>query len=642
MSTRNRTGSGTGQLLGQIDDNIVDMICISSYNIDSANFEEDSKFIRDKSASCNVGLDLSPRPTTVIGLSHSSSTHRKNSKKESVKKRVIFQEECDSLRRDRETNLSEEKSVSVTSLASLNNENITYIDEGRELTDRTSMALGWKKEIVEEIIDTIKMKAVVEEKTEMGVPELGRSDKKTEPLAKPRVLPRAQFKKPPEIPQKPEGGKIRPAVPPRSATTKLRGRLDKSHSTPAYDLSEDGSDAIETPPTTPAADSPKGVGRGAEIEPEPPATGPANAPLARKEEDHMDAPPGEPRKLDVPPKPPPRNVADLAPKPAYPIDSPKPSKEAPHVKPAFLFPDVVKTEEENGDTEGEELSRAFEPKLASTPVTKGRTDFEGEAVLPKSVPSYEIQRGGSESKVSPTNSISAIECKGACNKWYHLKCSRLETKDFDEFSKELKKPNGRRWKCHECCEPVQNSKNDNSGKNLEYLTGIVLELQRTIEFMAANYDDVKKENKEIITLLKEIKKERNLLAEENKILKKEITDIKHEISSLKQKIDIKEQIELKNNIEIKGIPEQQDIDDEEIIQKVFFKIGIQKESKEVVYHTGTVFYFSADDADALQSWIDLIRSATLLNEPSKTGDARLYSETDDSDDEDDDNKKEEN
>lgn len=176
---------------------------------------------------------------------------------------------------------------------------------------------------------------------------------------------------------------------------------------------------------------------------------------------------------------------------------------------------------------------------------------------------------------------SAIECKGTCNKWYHLKCSRLETKDFDEFSKELKKPNGRRWKCHECCEPIQNSKNDNSYNNLRYLTGIVLELQRTIEFMAANYDDVKKENKEIITLLKEIKKERNLLAEENRIMKKEIIDIKNEISSLKQKIDIKEQIELKNNIEIKGIPEQ-DIDDEEIIQKIFFKIGIQNETREIV------------------------------------------------------------
>lgn len=61
---------------------------------------------------------------------------------------------------------------------------------------------------------------------------------KPETPAKPRVLPRTQIKKSPEVPPKPEG-KVKPAVPPRSATTKLRGKLDKSHSTPAYDLSEE-------------------------------------------------------------------------------------------------------------------------------------------------------------------------------------------------------------------------------------------------------------------------------------------------------------------------------------------------------------------------------------------------------------------
>lgn len=50
-----------------------------------------------------------------------------------------------------------------------------------------------------------------------------------------------------------------------------------------------------------------------------------------------------------------------------------------------------------------------------------------------------------------------------------------------------------------------------------------------------------------------------------------------------------------------------------------------------VYHTGTVFYFSADDTDSLQSWIDLIRSATLHNSDVKLQETSLYSETDDSD-----------
>lgn len=50
-----------------------------------------------------------------------------------------------------------------------------------------------------------------------------------------------------------------------------------------------------------------------------------------------------------------------------------------------------------------------------------------------------------------------------------------------------------------------------------------------------------------------------------------------------------------------------------------------------VYHTGTVFYFSADDPDSLQSWIDLIRTATLHNSDAKLQETTLYSETDDSD-----------
>lgn len=50
-----------------------------------------------------------------------------------------------------------------------------------------------------------------------------------------------------------------------------------------------------------------------------------------------------------------------------------------------------------------------------------------------------------------------------------------------------------------------------------------------------------------------------------------------------------------------------------------------------VYHTGTVFYFSAEDHETLQNWIDLITAATLSADNSKTNDGTLFSETDDSD-----------
>lgn len=50
-----------------------------------------------------------------------------------------------------------------------------------------------------------------------------------------------------------------------------------------------------------------------------------------------------------------------------------------------------------------------------------------------------------------------------------------------------------------------------------------------------------------------------------------------------------------------------------------------------VYHTGTVFYFSAEDPDMVLTWIETITAATLHSDPSKQTDEILYSETDESD-----------
>lgn len=52
-----------------------------------------------------------------------------------------------------------------------------------------------------------------------------------------------------------------------------------------------------------------------------------------------------------------------------------------------------------------------------------------------------------------------------------------------------------------------------------------------------------------------------------------------------------------------------------------------------MYHTGTVFYFSAENQETLTSWIDLISSAITHHEGYKAADQSLYSETDDSDSE---------
>ncbi|KAG5898199.1 hypothetical protein JTB14_005579 [Gonioctena quinquepunctata] len=613
----------------------------SSYNIDSTKFEEDSRFLRDKSASCNIGLDLSPRPTTVLGITHSnSSAQRKNSKDKTAKKKVNFQEECSLAKGKNEkedkvaikletSNLNEEKSVSVTSLTSLNNENITFIDEGRELTDRSSMTLDWKKEIVEEIIDTIKMKTIVEEKPRKTeevsspvikvIPSPEKSDKvnsivmkdpilseinvhniikkfdenKQEVTVKPRVLPRVQIKKPPEVPLKPEG-KVKPAVPPRSATTKLRGKLDKSHSTPAYDLTEEPDDKPGTLPVIPLAEKPIELFLDPEIisqELNSSRVEATNIPVIQKidgvklEEPIVvvvkpEEPTAEIRIIDVPPKPPPRYILDI-PKPVYPVGSPKPPslvetpKPGPRVEasvsqPVFEFPDSKPTEPPPADTAMSEpmilknvpddklFPQHFEPKMVSTPLTKSRLDIEAELAMHKAIPSYEIQKGTNESKVSPTNSIVKAMISSKCKsgkkkntltaKRRRVTVNDLSPADIQGFLYQRLRG--------------KHNQNVHWEKRWFVLLGNCLYGFRT----------------------KECPKAACLIF----------------LSGFT--VAVASEVKSRSNA---------------------FK----------VYHTGTVFYFSADDPDALQSWIELIRTATLHNELHKSQDSSLYSETDESDSE---------
>ncbi|KRT84398.1 PDZ domain-containing protein [Oryctes borbonicus] len=132
----------------------------SSYHIQNNKFEDESSLLRDKSVSCSHGLELTPRPTTVIGISQNRAINRQNSIKNGVQdkgnsKKVMFEENnivlknyynsnlikdvkntlCDGLK------LNEEKSVSVNSLNSLSGtkETIDFIDEAEDLTDRSNM-----------------------------------------------------------------------------------------------------------------------------------------------------------------------------------------------------------------------------------------------------------------------------------------------------------------------------------------------------------------------------------------------------------------------------------------------------------------------------------------------------------------------
>lgn len=308
----------------------------SSTYIETDNYKRDSVYLRDKSASCGHGLELTQRPATYPKkfdktlLISSDSADQKTDTKKRVNfedRKVIFEEKIqehltvsknettkisftEKKRLNDLTSIKEitssssstseinkctvfkeslttsainlncaslvkglEKSISENSLSLLAQceEPIKYIDETvDEMYDRSHMNVEWKNEIIEELIGSLKKsclnlaEGVGNNTTPANSPEKNLTDKSLDMLqtasikvdnielkptmsttVRPTTLPRSQIsdtkviKKPPEIPAKPDILK-KPAVPPRSFTTRItRGRLDKSHSTPAYDTTQE-------------------------------------------------------------------------------------------------------------------------------------------------------------------------------------------------------------------------------------------------------------------------------------------------------------------------------------------------------------------------------------------------------------------
>ncbi|EFA03078.1 uncharacterized protein cnk [Tribolium castaneum] len=540
----------------------------SSVNIDDTNFETDSSFIRDKSASCNLGLELSPRPTTVIGIGQSRNKSFKNDFKEKpAKKRVIFQEKKPE-DVEKTSNLNEEKSVSVNSLASLNNTSIAFIDEGRDLTDRTSMV-------------TEKDAALAD----VNIHDIIKKFDEKEIVVKPKIFPRSQIKKPPDVPQKPDQSK-KPVVPPRSVTTKVRGRLDKSHSTPAYDLTGDENSPVEKFVVKKVQTEVVEHVTSTVSESEPfsemkyelgiPIVDAISLPLTQT------VPVVEEIKItltekteikqgideDLPPKPPPRTfgVVDFN-KPAYPIDSPKPNiseklkGDLAAKSTVFEYLDTKHTYSTEVTTvskppespallkESNKLqNKFFEPKTASTPK---KSDF-GE-----SVPSFEVPKNMSESKISPTNSIVRAMIYSNKNK---------------------------------------------AGKKKNTITA----KRRRVTVNDLNPPDTQG------YLYQRLRSKHN------------------------QNVHWEKRWFVLLGSCLYGFKTKEDPRAACLIFLSGFTVAVASEVKSrsnafKVYHTGTVFYFSAEDPETLQSWIETITAATLNNDSLKTADGSLYSETDESD-----------
>lgn len=299
-----------------------------------------------------------------------------------------------------DTKLDDGKSLSVNSLASLT-ENIAYIDEGRDITDRTSMAADVVSEVAEtipKVENTLTSSSVKDDVfADVHIQNIIKKfdeQKPQEPLpSKPKIFPRANLKKQ-ELPERPDAHK-KPAVPARNPNTTVRGRLDKSHSTPAYDLTPDDEAGVEK-----FVVESKVVEKKVETE-----TIITTSSKTIKYILETEKPPKQEsaqKTEDVPPKPPPRTFPVLETQKKE-IEPPKlltpiveQSKPPPPEPRHFDFPEAAKQSNENVNE-----VKNFEPKVASTPTLKlEKMDF-GES----EVKAADIGKTVNDTKVSPTNSV---------------------------------------------------------------------------------------------------------------------------------------------------------------------------------------------------------------------------------------------
>uniref|UniRef100_A0A1Y1M4E1 Connector enhancer of kinase suppressor of ras 2 n=1 Tax=Photinus pyralis TaxID=7054 RepID=A0A1Y1M4E1_PHOPY len=542
----------------------------SSYTIPSNKYDDDSTLLRDKSVSCGDGFDLSPRPTTVIGIAGNhcgvNGDFRKQFNGKSFKKKKVnFDDNMPNSKIDNANTrrkLSDERSVSVTSLTSLN-ENLDFIDEGEDITDRSNMRAEWQKQIVEEIIDTINVDVQVPGEdtakddtfAEVHVHNIIKKfDEQSvanmwDPKTKPKVFPKNVIEKPPELPQKPDLSR-KPAVPPKNI--KIRGHLSKCNSTPAYDQSE--------PQSTPSSEvvSPKPSSQLDLDTASKPITYELGIPFV----EDIDAAfynkkyPSKPQFENggdglvqikdyqyIPPKPPPRaNITS---------DLGKNSDRTSELKASTKRLGTL----ENLD------AIPFEPKNISTPNTKGyKMEFpEVDVSYSKSSSNLESLKMASDTKISPTNSI-------------------VRAMMYSSKSKSGKKKN-------------------------------------------------------------------SIVARRRKVAVKDVApgEIQGYLyqrlrSKQSQSVQWEKRWFVLNGSCLYGFLSKESVKAKCLIFLSGFTASIATEVKSrsnafKVYHTGTVFYFSADNPETLSSWIELITAGTLLYDNVKSNDSILFSESDDSDSE---------
>ncbi|CAH0555156.1 unnamed protein product [Brassicogethes aeneus] len=129
-----------------------------------------------------------------------------------------------------------------------------------------------------------------------------------------------------------------------------------------------------------------------------------------------------------------------------------------------------------------------------------------------------------------TRNTYALNCT-KCEKWFHMECGGLTKDGLKKIEAELKKPDGKRWKCAGCSESeVKEGMGDPTLKDLMLK---LIQMDQKMDDLTKKYEEQLKINK-------------NMQIEINNLQKK-VVNLENEKNHIERK-------NLKNNIIISGLP----------------------------------------------------------------------------------------
>ncbi|KAK9889269.1 hypothetical protein WA026_004548 [Henosepilachna vigintioctopunctata] len=159
----------------------------------------------------------------------------------------------------------------------------------------------------------------------------------------------------------------------------------------------------------------------------------------------------------------------------------------------------------------------------------------------------------------------SIKCFGACDRWYHRKCSQLTNQEFTDFERGLTKE---KWICGTCCTQESHTDEEDGNEAIKIKCGkgskrddpdlgSIMSILKQMNLKLEKFEESMNFNGEILSELqnsiKGIKIENRELRRDNESLKVRISELEKEMSNMKNNANKEELQEKRNNLMIIGL-----------------------------------------------------------------------------------------